>query len=335
MPAILLDAFNDATLWAGLTPGGTPSAEIALSVASLGAPGSPEATSLAIAATAAAIGHRVRRTVVATDLSTVSELQLWHRSTRPANGGAETPFRLRLALGSATLPVGAPGNSWHRYLPADAAGRWQFVRLALDDLAPAVRAAVTAIEFKVSDASTAFTTWLDSLVAAQPRMVVDVDTALLAVLNGKLVLGGSPVTAMIAAPGNTEPMAPWIRLVQYDAAPAQERMTWEQRHTDFVDDGHRIRPGLTAYDLYYRVDFVTPSRADQSAMLDFVLDALDDGLPLPGMRLRVERVANVVPLDALQPSPVLRFRVAAWAQRGAVQTVKPVKTVTLDTEPAG
>src|SRR5689334_14874848 len=53
-----------------------------------------------LAATRAALGHRLERTLPATDLSGFDDLQLLLRADRPADGSPAAPFFARVRLGS-------------------------------------------------------------------------------------------------------------------------------------------------------------------------------------------------------------------------------------------
>jgi hypothetical protein len=325
VPQLVIDDFANATLWAAFDPASAPSAEIVLAADTVHRGYLPDATSLRLETSSSALGHFVTRTLGPLDMSNFSELRFWYRATRPADGTPLRPFQLRLQLGSVALPIGAPGNDWHRYLPAAPASGWQFVRVALDDLNPLVAGAVTAVRFTCVDATVPFTTWLDDLIACRPEIIADVDDALLGLLNGVLNIGG-PVPARVHVDGATPPPVPWLRLIHYEAAYSDIRTTSRRPRTDFTDTGYRVRPEAVAYDLYYRVEAATSDRVQQTTMLEFVMDTLGhrrtllvNGTPLP-----LDRVPDLPVVDDLPTLLSLRYRVATLQERGPQQHVLPV-----------
>ena len=335
MPTAVIDDFSDETLWQALTPANAPSPEIVLATDLPAPTRAGDAESMRAAFTAASAGHRIERGFGPLDLTDFPELRFWVRANQPASGAPGTPFRFELRLGSAALAIGAPGNDWHRYLPAEPGGRWSFVRVALDDLDPAVRSNASRIAFFALPAAGAgdVILWLDDLRAGAPRLAADANTALVAALDGILEIDGNPVTAAIEAPGQPAIAAPWIRIVNYDAAFAERRGGQDRRRADFTQDGHRIWPDPEPWDLFYRVDFVSPDHDHQAAMLDFTLATLGGRglLDVGGLGQPIERIANVMPGDARAPAPLLRYRVACTLDRGGAVAVKPVAEVRLAT----
>ncbi|HEX8573155.1 MAG TPA: hypothetical protein VF759_10440 [Allosphingosinicella sp.] len=339
MPTALIDDFSDETLWQALTPGNVASAEIVLGTDRPSPTLAADSTSMRAGFSSASAGHRIERSFAPVDLSDFSELRLWVRADAPASGAPGAPFRLEMRLGSAALPIGAPGNDWHRRLPAEPAGRWAFVRLALDDLDPAVRAVADRIAFFSLPAPDAggVTVWLDDLRAATPRLVSDADSALIAALDGKLQIGGNPVPAAIDASGGPPIAGPAIRIVNYDAVFAEARGGQGRRRGDYTQADHRIWPEPEPWDLLYRIDFVSADRSEQAAMLDFTLATLGGRglLDVGGIGQPIERVANVMPDDALSAAPLLRYRVACTLDRGAPLSVLPVAEIRLATGHSG
>ena len=333
MPTALIDDFSDETLWQALTPANAPSAEIVLATGAPSPAFPADGLSMRVDLSAASAGHRIERGFGPLDLSDFSELRFWVRSMQPALGSIMAPFRLSMRLGSVALPIGAVGNDWLRHVPVEQGGRWTFVRVALDDLDPAVRSGADRIAFRALPGMGAVTLWLDDLRAAAPRMAADADAALVAALNGGLLLGGNPVTAAIDAPGGPVVAPPWIRLVNYDAALAERRGGQARRRADYIDGGYRVWPEPEPWDLFYRIDFMTASPAEQAAMLDFTLMTLGGRGPLDigGLGHPLERVPNVTPDDALTLVPLLRYRLATWLERGTPMSVLPVSEVRLAT----
>jgi hypothetical protein len=72
-------------------------------------------------------------------------------------------------------------------------------------------------------------------------------------------------------------------------------------------------------------------------MVDFVLHRLGffSQIAAGGRAMRVHRIPNVMPDDALADGPRLRFRVEAWAEAAASRPVLPVVDVTLDLDQPG
>src|SRR4051812_25741142 len=221
VPLHVLDSMTDPGAWAARTPdGAAASAELAVIAdpANLTGDGS-----LRVTATTAALGHRLERTLPAADLTGFSDLQLVLRADRPADGSPAAPFFAELRLGSAAAPIGAGGNTWHRLLPVRSAGSFELVALALDDLPPAVRGAVTAVRLTVVDAARPVTLLLDRLAAVRESMLADADAALLARLDGLARIDDTPVPALVAEQGAADPQPPYIRLLNYDVVLAETR----------------------------------------------------------------------------------------------------------------
>ncbi len=337
MPAQLIDSFDATAPWSARTPGAAPSAEIPFFSDPDLPPAASGTASLRFEPSAASDGHFLTRTIAPTDLTAFPDLVLWHRSAAKATGAVTAPFQVRLELGSPALPAGAVGNDWHRYLHISNTGSWEHQRIALDDLAPAVRSAVDTIVLRMAIAGTGAPLWVEGLYASDPGIAQDADAALLAALNAQLDLNGASVPAAIDVPGLAPLTAPWIRLVQYDAVYAGKRAGAAQRKTDFTDDGHRLRDGAEPWDLYYRIDCVAANRPDQAAMVDFILSRLGlfSRIAAGGRVMRVERVPNVHPDDALSAGPLLRYRVQTWAEPNESRPVMPVSEVSLDLDQTG
>lgn len=328
MPSTLIDDFDDHTLWSALQPGGLPSAEIVLAT-DVDVHGT---ASMRVDVSAAGDGHFITRSFGPMDITGLSELRLSYRTTRPSDGTPDRPFQLKMELGSAAMAIGAPGNSWHRYLPAFEADRWHFVRMALDDLDPLVAGAADTVQVTALNIAASWTAWLDGLIASDPQLIADVDAALEELLDGQLVIGG-PVPAHVHVPGAPEPVAPWLRIVHYDAAFSDLRTTSQRSRTDFTDTGYRLRPESVAYDLCYRIEPVTNDRAEHSQMIEFVLDVLGHrrSLLVNGAQLPLDRFQGSHADDVLGDVPALRYRVATRQERGTHLAVEPVKEITLAT----
>jgi hypothetical protein len=331
LPSTLIDDFSNHALWSAFDPGSLPSTEVSLSTDAAVYADVESTTSMRVEMSATADGHFITRSFAPINFMDYSELRLWIRATDPADGTPDQPFHLKLELGSAAMPIGAPGNDWHRYLPVPETGRWQFVRISLDDLAPLVSNAVDTIRMTAVNVSTSWTAWLDELIVSEPQMIADVDAAITKLLDGVLVIG-VPVPAEVHVPGAPEPTSPWIRIVLYEAAYSDLRTNGQKRRTDFSDSGFHLRPESVAYDLFYRIEPVTDDRLEHRQMVEFVLDVLGHrrSLYVNGVQLPFDRIEAHHEDDILANVPALRYRVATRKERGMPEIVAPVGEVTLD-----
>lgn len=244
MPTLQIDRFDSKVPWQALTPANTPSPEIGFALDGPGPALPPNGQSLRVTIAATATGHRIQRTIPATDLALFPELRMWFRGEQLAGGsaGSAPPSQIEIRLGSVALPVDAPGNHWHRRLsiarlPIAPPARWSDVRMALDDLPVAIRGAVTQVALFVLPGAGNLTVWLDDLRAANPQMVVDADTALVAALDGGISIGGTPVPAILVVPGVAAPAAPFIGIVHYAMTPADILGGQPQRSADHTVAG--------------------------------------------------------------------------------------------------
>lgn len=312
-----MDDLGDLTPWRARTPGGAASSAIAIERGSVTRLGSP---TLKIEATTAAQGHRVERTLPAVDLRPFSDLELSVQSDRVADGSDARPFYLELRLGSAALAIGAQANTWHRLIPIAAANVWQAVPLALDDLADAVRGALTQLRFTVLDAATSFTLHLDRIPALGDELLADVDEALLDRLDGRLVLGGTPVPALVE-PAQT-PNSPFFRLRNYGLRPAPERSPSGGMRTDYTEQGFSIRPPSLPVDVLYAIDAVADDRADAARLLEFAFTGLaaSSTLEVAGRPRTVEWVEPPTLSPTEVPAhPTVYVRVATAQRAGAAR----------------
>ncbi|MES2055456.1 MAG: hypothetical protein V4564_05895 [Pseudomonadota bacterium] len=334
MPTTLIDDFGSLAPWQALTPANTPSLDIAIALDAPGPALPAGGKSLRADIAATATGHRIERVIPATNLNTFSELRFWIRGSQPTSEASAAPFRLEFRLGSAALPINAPGNDWHRRLPIAPAARWSLVRLALDDLPPAVRGAATRIALFVLPGDGAVSIWLDDLRAAAPQMVADADVALVGAIDGGLLIGGTPVPAVIDVPGMVLPATPYTRIVNYSATPADMLGGQPQRHGDYTVTGHRIYPEAEAWHLHYRIEFASDDADAQSAMLDFTLARLGirATLDIGGLAHRIERIRETERRDKQAVGPLLRYRLTTSLERGNAIQVRPVGEMRLSTE---
>lgn len=329
MPVLPLDAFTQLAGWQALEDDGvTPSAALAISEDLLSDTPSGDSRSISLAYGALAHAHIARRPLPAVDLTDFDELRLVLRSDR----ASATGFYLELRLGSAALPIGAPGNAWHRRLPIAKADAWEVVRVSLADLPDAVRGAVDVAQLHCIDAGQGFALDVDEALAVRPGMLVDLEDALLLRLDQQASLAGNPVPAERVVAGGTWPTTmPCIAIVPLDVRHLPERSVGTAQHCDFVDGGYRVRPAPAAYEALYAIEAVADDREDQAALMDFLLRTI-----VPRGALRVAAHPwSIEMLDPpaseqdpnLSPAPRQRLhcRVLAWQERDAAVSVQPVE----------
>ena len=282
----------------------------------------PDGVSARITAAESAVGHALRRTVAATDISSFTELRLSFRANRRAGPGGH-PMFLELRLGSEALPV----NAWHRLLPVRSPNTWETVRLSIDDLPAAVAGAVTRIQLRCVDAP--FTAYVDDLIAVRPLMLADADQVLVDALSG-ISVAGQPVAVAVRAAGQPTPDPPAVDILQFDVRPAPGRALDTRVLRDFSADGARTAELGAAYDLDYAVTPVAATRAAQAELLEGVLRRLAplDELVADGDQFPVELV-GLPGTDRIggtvDRTPVLVYRVGV---RGPMTVSAPLHQVT-------
>jgi hypothetical protein len=202
-----VDDLTELGAWAPRAPDGSPSTAITIEA---GPATRLSGQTMRIVAGSGALGHRAERELAApVDLSALDDLELWVRCDRVADGSDARPFFLELRLGSTALAAGASSDAWQRFVPVTTPDVWQTVPLALDDLAPAVRSAVTQIRLTCVDASTPFALDLDGIAAIHPDLLANDDAALAAFLGaaahaagGRGAVGGGGQFGRSAAMGS-------------------------------------------------------------------------------------------------------------------------------------
>jgi len=276
-----VDELTDLGAWVPRGPDGSPSTAITIEanpVARLAG------QIMRIVAGSEAGGHYAERELPPVDLSPFDDLELWVRCDRLADGSEARPFFLELRLGSSALPPGASANAWHRFVPVTTPEVWQAVPLALDDLVPAVRDAVTQIRLTCVDAGTPFALDLDRIAAIHPELLADVDVALVAFL-------GAAAPAVVL-PSSVVPVEPFFRVTSYGVRPAPERSPSSGFRSDFTGQGFSIRPPSVAFDLFYAVDAIAAERADAARLLEHLYAELrpTSVLEVAGRPLTIELV---------------------------------------------
>lgn len=259
MSRIVVDDLSDFGAWTPRQPDGSPSTTITIEA---GPVARLTGQTMRVVADPDATGHRVERDLAPVDLSHFDDLELWVRCDRVADGSDVSPFFIELRLGSAALAVDASTNTWHRFIPVTTPAVWQPVPLGLDDLAPAVRQAVTQIRMTCVDASTPFTLDLDRIAAIHPELLADVDAALVSWLEAS--------APAVVLPSSATPAEPFFRVTSYGVRPAPERSPASGVRSDFTGQGFSIRPPSVAFDLFYAVDAIAADRADAARLLEYV-----------------------------------------------------------------
>lgn len=334
----ILEAMDNAMLWSALAPDGvTASTQVSLTDETVVVRYGADGHSGRIDATAAAVNHLLRRTLgAAVDLRPYRELRLWLHASRAATGAATQPFFLELRLGSAALPVDAPGNAWHRYLMVSQVATWELQRLSVEDLAPAVRSAVLTLQLRCL-AGVPFTCYVDDVLAVRDEMVVDVEAALLARLHNLLTLNGAPVPAVVHSPSVTPPGPPYLRITQLGIEHSNARTPSTSVRSDFSSAGSSLRPAGFAYDLLYSVDAFATTREDEARLLDFALaqlpprgDLVVNGAPLP---LEMTTLPATELIGGSRGERVgLLYRVLARKDTGVAVLARDVSTVFVEAD---
>jgi hypothetical protein len=297
---LILDPMTDAGPWQAKAPGGTQSQLLSAAVDN----------GLVISAQAGAVGHYLERTLPApVDLSAHSDLQTWLSADREATGNAASPFYLELRIGSAGAAIGSAPNTWQRYLPVQQAGVRSLVTLALGDLQPSVRGAVTTLRLTCTDGSAPFAARLEQIAALDEQILADIDAALLARLDRRVTAQGAQVQAILAETGATLPNPPYLRITNFDVRTADERSSQVPVRTDYTDSGFTLRPPRTPFDAMYEIECVANDRTTEAATLQYLLAdfAPRTTLLVNDWPLTCELVGIPAALGATRPE-----RVVAW-----------------------
>lgn len=336
MPFLSLDSFAAPLQWAAFDAANNPSGQIVLTVSADGHPQAATADAMRLAIGSGAGGHVVRRTIPATDLSTFSDLTLWAQADSSAGQNPNAEFRLRLALGSAALPIGDPGNTWHRYLVLPRAGSWNYLQFELDDLPPGVRSALTTIELSVAAIGAAHELRLDGLEIQTRAMVADAEAALLATFDGQFTLGGNLVPAVIAPDLAANPAQAHLKLESTRSVRNGQRALGSGSRSDYTDDSYRLRGTPEPWDLYYAIEAAGAPAADLAQLRDFVIGQVypNGWLRLGNRAWRFDPVdRTLVDPEAAEIDDRLYLRIAGWADAGSATTVRPANDVTLEVRP--
>jgi hypothetical protein len=340
--AVAIDPFDDVSSWTARRANGTASDRISITLD--GTPRLPRSfgparrPSARIATLATAETHRVEWAGAAVDLSDVDDLILWIRGRQRADASAEHPCFASVQLGSAALGVGAVGNDWLRFVPVLAPGTWEFAPLALSDLAPAARGGVNRLRI-TSIAAVDWELELDGLNAIRSQPSVDTDSAMVALLDGRVIVGGAPVDVVVK-PTAAAPADPHVAIRQTGlrAIPAAAATT--PMRTDFTDAGFRLRPGSVPVELTYSIDVDSTERADAAQAADSILSVVADTshLLVNGQPRRIEMLDATAAQRAAgaqaQPAPTVTVRVTTSMPRtmAAERGVRPFNSVDVEVD---
>jgi hypothetical protein len=339
MPVTMLDDMTNTAAWQAFAPDGvSPSSEISLTKDTTRVPTNRDASSGRISATTKALNHTLRRTLGPVDLTNFDEIRFWINSDRTADSTPGRRFYLEIRLASAALLLRDPNNSWQRYLPVAQAGTWDCVRVSLGDLPAAVRGSLNTIQFRCSDASAAFNCNLDDMIAVRDAMIGDVDAALQGQLNNVLMVGGTPIPAILHPANAPQAQArPYIEILQYDALFSRARTESAQTRGDYNDQGYSVRPPSNAFELFYQFTAVANDRPTQTAMLEFILKALParGQLAVSGYLLPMESI-YVCPRNQLGGSRTdqipLFYKISTRQEVGVASRVQPARTVIVNAD---
>jgi hypothetical protein len=338
MAATTLDDMTNPGLWQALEQDGvTPSTEISLALDQQVRFGS-NPSSARLSATSDALNHTLRRSLGQIDLTNLDEIRLWLYSDRAADGTPPRRFYLEMRLASATLALNDPNNTWRRYLPVSQVATWERVRLTLGDLPAAVRGALTTIQLRCANATAAFNCHFDAIIAVRDAMIVDVDNALRASLDGILSVNGKKIPAVLHPANAVQTQTrPYIEILQYDAHFSRERTDSASARGDFTDQGYSLRPPANAYELFYQVTAVADDRPTQSAMLEFMLRTLPargqllvNGDPLPMEAIDVQPIDQIGGFRTDQIP--LFYKISTRLEVGLSVPLRPVKSVLVSTD---
>lgn len=341
MSALVIESFADVAAWTSRDAQGGASTSVRITadgpvrLPGLSAPGAT------VVVDAGASGHAVQRSGNAVDLRAFSDLQLWVRSARVADGTAARPLFAEVRLGSAAMPISSQANNWRRLIPIDQAAVWQPAPMSLDDLPDAVRHSLTTIRITCLDGSTAWRLDVDAILAVRPELLADADSALLARLDNTLSLDGAPVPALLTPFSGPAPASPYLRISNYDVRPDRATSPTVPVRTDYTETGYVLRPPASVFELDYAVEALVTDRASAARMLQHVLAQLTPtSRLLGGGRLMtvdwVDQPATAAPPVIAPPAdhPVVHLRVRAGqpATAPAQRAVPPFHEISVEAD---
>jgi hypothetical protein len=324
---LLLDSMNNPAVWSVVQADGlTVSTAIAIAADPNEYQLKDDRTSLRITVSAAAAGHRLVRTLAAQDLSAIPEIRFWIRANRATASTTPESFFLRLRLGSAAAPAGNAANTWVRNIPVRQVNSWELVYVSLDDLPPAVRSAVTAIDFQCDPGDPAATFNLDSIMAVREELLSDIEAALVSAVHEKVLAPNNvKVPAVVHNPDGAVPAPPQVRIYLTEMRADESRNTQFARR-DFTGQSFRQQLPVTGYSLIYELEGMAAEPETRSRIFDFLLIrfAPRDVLEVNNIAMPIEWQPRR-PWRSLMALPErfrMRFLIRAWRSQGV--TASPV-----------
>ena len=234
------------------------------------------------------------------------------------------------------MPIGSPGNTWHRLLPVSRSDTWETVKLSIDDLPGAIANAVTLIQLRCISDDPPFIANIDDLTAVLPEMIADSSRAVVSRLGG-IVVGGAAVPCSVRSPSEPVPIAPALDVLNLDVQFAPSRVRDARIARDYTDGGGlRLVPVGDPYDLTYSITPISNTGDQNAGMIEAVLRriAYFDVLDVDGDRQTIETLW----IDRLErpplgdESPVLFYKVGARQTASLSQSVREVDEVRLVTD---
>ena len=260
---LALDLFDDPTQWSVLDPDG--SASDALVVAAVDGRRADRPAIRIEAAEAAE--HTAEVTFDFVDLNPFDDVQLWVRSSVASD--SRVGFVAEVSFGATNLSPTAPSNTWRRLVPITATGTWELMTVSITDLPERVRNRCNQLRVRLDTART-FTLDLCEFAAVVNTPIADIDQALAALLNEQLVVEDTPVPAVLT-PDPVPGAERYFRIRHLRATSGADRMRTGERRTDFTDTGFLQRPPIEPLDVDYAVEAVGTTRADQQALVDYLI----------------------------------------------------------------
>jgi hypothetical protein len=213
------------------------------------------------------------RFTASVDLSKVTELRFWFRSSRIGHASPENPFYLSIEATS-----DPPGLVWSRLLPIRQTENWEFHRLWLEDMPNSLRQAVSFLKLRSLDAKVAFSSTISDPIAATLEPIQDVDTALLRRLDGRFsalvraILTNIP--AFVDLPENPgDRTLPYILVTPWSVQPQRERGGSGEIIDNYTTEGAFVRPSPWLVQLDYSIDVFAQDRSQKTVLLDDILSS--------------------------------------------------------------
>lgn len=339
MTQLIIDNMDNAGSWTGLAPDGvTPSLELSINDNTSHFRFGDSGTSGFVSGGSGALFHTLRRSLPDVDLTDYDQLHLAVNANRMADGSSDHPFYLEIRLGSASMGLSEPGNTWIRYLPVFRQNRWESIRLSLEDLPAPIRSAVNLFQIRCIDATAAFGCYIDQILGIKEEMIGDVDRAIEALLHNQFSIGGSPISCELHVAGTTlQASLPYILTTQYRFHFSGERTIDTSVRGNFTPDEYLLKTKVWAYDLFYSIEIMADDRADQAGIMAFVLTVLPpmgeliiNGNPVPYEMIDPKRLNDSTAYQ--EERPLIHYRILVRQEAGASRIVKPAESVVLSVD---